>query len=1470
MKSALISLICAIFISHTYSQSVSYSDIADSLNIIHTSHPSYLGTGVSFVDFNRDGWDDLTYGTSNNDSIYFYQNNSGNFTKIPSLFDVPLENNQVLWIDIDNDGDLDAFVSNHNGQDKLFENTGSMQFTDITATANITTGNLWTISAASTDFDRDGYMDIYVIIRSPAVPHSNILFRNNGDKTFSDVTDSMGVGDLGKLPLGVAFLDYDRDGWEDIYIAQDREYPGTLFKNYGGAYFEDVAVESNSAVVICGMCVNVGDYDNSGTLDIYVTNGIGGNKLLKNNGDGTFTELADSLGVGFNGVGWGSQFMDYDLDNDLDLYVSGSVVGSGQVSSLMYENINDSIFVISSGTGFIGDTLASYSNAIGDLNNDGYIDLAVSNSDSYLSQLWFNDGNNSNHWIRVKLTGHYSNFDGVGSWIEIYHNGRKDTRYMHAGFSYKGQNSYTMTIGLGTDQLVDSLIITWPSGIISKLTNIASGQLYNIPEINGTLPELIIHNSSIHPQCHGDTVILSISDPNLYSSLLWSTGDTTGSITVTVSGDYSVQGTRKMGFPLTSDTLSLQMGPNANSTVTHVNCYGNANGSIISNPFEGIPPYSFLWSTGDTLNSIFNLMAGTYFLTVTDSRGCEDIDTHDILQPDLINIQFEIVPEACGQQNGILTAWVTGGNGQYNYQWSNGQQDTNSISGLTSGQYFVTVNDHVGCTGINQVLLPQLTNPNINIQSSDLLCYNIPTGIANAQILASNGPVNYEWSNGDTVSSITSLSTGQYYLTITDSLNCVSIDTAVIDQPDPISTIATTVAETCGQSNGEISIAISGGTNPYQINWNNSQTGPVIQGIPAGNYQAVITDINGCTDSLQEILLNETGLIISSSNSDLLCYGDSSGKIVPIMNSGKSPFNFLWSDGKTDSINVGCEAGNYQVTVTDSEGCTDSLSMILFQPDLLNTIALMIPVNCFGEKNGRIEIYPDGGISPYSYNWDNANQNYFADSLSVGSYSYSVTDINNCLFTENIAVTQPDPISLNTVVDDISCYNLSDGSISVNGLGGTPGYQYIWDNNDTIPVIQALSAGIYSVTITDGNGCSDSAKYFVKQPDSIQILTINKNLSCYNDKTGEIELIINGGIDPYSVLWNDGDTSLQRLQIDAGNYSATINDQNGCHKIIQTGIIEPDSLGIIFQQQDITCFGGQNGQLLAILSGGTSPYQYFWSNSVQSDRIINLSAGMYQITVSDTNGCQKTAQYELLGPEAFEFIPAIKNIDCFGDSTGEINLSVSYTNGPYTVQWNSGQTGQILTGLPFGNYMAIVTDSMNCMDSAEIIMTQPDSLKIIAGSVAALSGNSDGKAYITVTGGLLPYQIIWNDAQQQVTDTAFNLPTGDYLAIITDMGGCVDSIWVHVPFISGIQDFRALGYKIFPNPTGDKIHIEFNNALTQENVRLVNTFGQAVAVHSLIWKNRITLNLDNQAAGIYFLIIETPEGIITGRIMKTE
>ncbi|NNG27091.1 MAG: T9SS type A sorting domain-containing protein [Ignavibacteriaceae bacterium] len=463
-------------------QQVHFTDVADAIGV--NPPIQFIRGSVSFCDFNDDGLEDLSFSSAQDFPLFIFKNDSPLFIDVTFSLQLndSLRSMNLLWADYDNDGDKDLFCAidfeSNNYYSRLYRNDEGVMV-DVTIPSGIGTEPSSCNAAAWADYNNDGWLDLFVTHYSEY--KQNYLYKNNGDGSFTDVTNIAGVAGFDstsgfyKLPFAIAFHDFDNDGWLDIHICNDHFTGDYQYRNNGNGTFSDVSQSSGADVSGFMMGIAVGDYDENGFLDLYLSNDPFGNYLLKNNGDGTFTDVAEELGLAVYKSCWGTNFIDYDNDGDVDLYVCAEIG-----TNAFFKNNGDGTFSQLTGIGLDTDN-KSYGCAIGDLDNNGFYDIAVHNQQS-IPNVYKNSGG-ANNWLKIKLTGVECNRDAIGSRIEAYVNGRKLIRELTCGISYMSQNSNSTIIGLGSSSLVDSIIVRWAGGsTIDILRNVSVNQTITLVE----------------------------------------------------------------------------------------------------------------------------------------------------------------------------------------------------------------------------------------------------------------------------------------------------------------------------------------------------------------------------------------------------------------------------------------------------------------------------------------------------------------------------------------------------------------------------------------------------------------------------------------------------------------------------------------------------------------------------------------------------------------------------------------------------------------------------------------------------------------------------------------------------------------------------------------------------------------------------------------------------------------------------
>ena len=707
MRVALIALSITLYY---VSKGQSYSDSASAYQIsfINANQHSVFGSGISLMDFNTDGLDDITLATADGDSLVFYVNTGNGFSKIPSLVNHTGEAESVIWVDYDNDGDKDLYVSSNRSPNKLYQNNGALSFVDVSSSLGLSDSISETFGVCWGDYNRDGYLDLYEANRQLLYNETNQLYLNDSAQSFINTSAFAGVADSSHMGFASNFIDFNNDNWPDIFVANDKFQGNQLFKNAGNGTFSNVSVSSSMNVPVNGMTATLGDYNNDGYMDVYVTNTQEGNFLFRNNGNETFTDVTTAMGVAVNGICWGATFFDYDLDGDQDLYVSDMKRDTASRNTL-FENTG-SMFIAHS-PAFPNDISMSLSHAMADFNNDGHLDIISPNQGPDSLQFWLSSSPNTNHWIKLSMEGTISNRDGIGTRIEISAGGKKQYRYTHCGGSYLSQNAGYEIIGLKNDTVVDTLVFHWSSGHIDSLFNYSSNQSYHIVEGMSVIAKL--NNFGSQWYCKNDTVneLLKVENAYKFSQFQWSTGDTTASITINAPGDYWLVAQTLEGIVDSSKILSVLIDSLALSSNLVSDTNNQGLGSATVNISGGFPPFQYQWSDplAQTLMTATSLQQGSYWVYVTDSLGCSDslavtVPNHIglreneskylILYPNPASNKFEIHNISDLRREFRISVYKADGTSVDNFVWNCEEKLQVNTSKWAKGLYLVFIENN--------------------------------------------------------------------------------------------------------------------------------------------------------------------------------------------------------------------------------------------------------------------------------------------------------------------------------------------------------------------------------------------------------------------------------------------------------------------------------------------------------------------------------------------------------------------------------------------------------------------------------------------------------------------------------------------------------------------------------------------------------------------------------------------------------
>lgn len=464
-------------------------------------------------------------------------------------------------------------------------------------------------------------------------------------------------------------------------------------------------------------------------------------------------------------------------------------------------------------------------------------------------------------------------------------------------------------------------------------------------------------------------------------------------------------------------------------------------------------------------------------------------------------------------------------------------------------------------------------------------------------------------------------------------------------------------------------------------------------------------------------------------------------------------------------------------------------------------------VSCNGLQDGQLTVVTDTGQAPFQYSWSNGATTASLINLIAGNYSVTVTDATHASVTLSATIAQPDVIQVTPTVTDATCNGVADGSISlaVSGGSGTP-YSFIWSNGRTTSSIDSLKAGLYTVMVKDSAGCSARASIVLSN--KVQLtLSEKQTLPSCNQSNGSITITVSGGTSPYTYQWSNGADSSSLVNLAASNYSVTAKDAAGCALSSSFNLRENNTLRISYFVTPTSCLDDLSGAIDITVTGGTPPYSFSWSNGSSGEDISNLGAGIYQITITDSLGCQATARISVY-KKTFSIAPQLTQPLCAGDSTGSISLTPSGGVSPYHYQWSTGADTSSISQLSPGIYTVTVTDSTGCSKLLSYSITSPPPLQV-TDSVQTTSCDLSS-IHLQVSGGTSPYHFLWSTGA--TTEDLSNISSGMYSVTVTDANGChadkqiaVDStaFWscVIVPVTSS-PDCLSSNNKIFTRVSG--------------------------------------------------------------------
>lgn len=680
-----------------------------------------------------------------------------------------------------------------------------------------------------------------------------------------------------------------------------------------------------------------------------------------------------------------------------------------------------------------------------------------------------------------------------------------------------------------------------------------------------------------------------------------------------------------------------------------------------------------------------------------------------------------------------------------------------------------------------------------------LSCYGGTDGEASVWIdSGGTAPFSFVWSDGFSTGGIrTGLSAGSYTVTVTDSLGCTAIRNILIDGPEPFYVSFDSTKIHCfGVNDGSLFVdSVSGGTPGYTYNWGFS-TNDSVGGLTAGAYSLIVHDTLGCADTFNINLYNPLPITLSATPGRSNCFNSDDGSVRLQVTNGNSPFQFSVDGGlfSADTFYTPLTEGTHSAIVQDTFGCLDTVAFTINEPTAL-AIALdtLSDVLCIGASNGYIRVIASGGTMPYTYVWSNGDVNNFADSLAAGTYYLTLTDSSNCELVDTFIINEPPAIGLSMTASRVSCKGLADAWANVVPTGGTPPYNYLWDDPlmQTSDTAYNLAAGMYHVVMTDSNGCYSTDSILITEPDSLLFTTNVIEVSCNRGNDGQILVHAFGGTLPYQYSLNGGVLGSDSLfsSLDSNTYLITVSDSNTCQNSSLTNVSHPPRiLPFILSSDSVDCYGGNDGSFSVSQFNGNAPFSYSLDKvSYQSSNSFSgLSANNYMVYVTDSASCIDSTNIPIYQPDSLVWTIEVDHPRCYNSTDGEIRINLLSGGSPaYSYSINGGltwSTSAVFSSLGSGNYDIELMDYHNCSLDSLIVLRNPVLLSgtLSHKAVSCFSGN-DGWAAIAPHGGTPPYTFAWSNAS--TADTTYGLVSAWYYVTITDSNACTytDSIFINQP-----------------------------------------------------------------------------------------
>lgn len=950
-----------------------------------------------------------------------------------------------------------------------------------------------------------------------------------------------------------------------------------------------------------------------------------------------------------------------------------------------------------------------------------------------------------------------------------------------------------------------------PDKKITEVGQVGSAALWNFAQGCSAPQANLISTTNI--ECYGQntgSITVDLQGGISPFTYAWSNGASTQNLTNLSAGNYTLTVTGSLGGTSTLGPIAVtqpQSPLTLNLTsITHAGCSGLGGMAQVA-ASGGTAGYSFLWSHGATTSTAFNLQPGTYSVTTTDANGCTEEIPNIVIDPPTIPTAIAASPNSidCINNQVYLSGVGTTTGSDISYVWttSNG----NIVSGANTlndclvdeaGDYTLLVlNTQNACQSTASTsVTATIAAPSANAgPSATLDCVNTATTLIGSASVGSNFEYLWTTTGGNIVSGATTLTPvvdaeGDYTLTVTNTDNgCTSESTTqATEDTNPPNASATDGELNCTVS----SVTLEGNSTTAGVDYewsgpnNFSSTEQNVMVSTPGTYTLTVTDNgNGCTTAVDaEAVENTTPPQASAMGGTITC---TTSAVTLEGSSTTSGVSYEWTGpGSFSSTQQNPEVGtpgSYNLTVTGTNGCTETAAAIVdedtAQPTadagengVLNCNATSLVLNGSASSSG----------SQFNYEWTTVDGNIVSGANTTtptvdatGTYEIMVTnDDNGCTSLASADVTQTPEVNAEiSSQTNIACYGGSEGAATVSASGGDENFTYAWSTGANTASVTDLSAGTYTVVVTDGEDCSVSETVEITQPDELTVMASSTAQTAPGVDDGTATANANGGTGTLSYLWSNGETTATITGLAPGNYTVDVTDENGC---VETQTVTVNEFGCAvtadISATDVSCNGDTDGTATIELNNAAAPLTYLWSNDETTAAIEDLAPGTYSVTASDDNGCEVVTSVDVGEPAVLNANTTSTAVTAAGADDGTATANPTGGTAPFTYEWSNGETTQTITDLPSANYTVIVTDANGCT-AEQTVPVAPANCAIVANIASnnvSCNGANDGQATVTLTNGLSPFTYQWSNDEN--TATVQNLAPGTYTVEVTDAVNC--------------------------------------------------------------------------------------------------